>query len=163
MSKQIKLNAYKDIQISLSILECRCLSFSLTDYAVKNKTPIEINNYEFSFTLNFNLNHISKQVRVNFFSKLFEKKEDKINLQLAELNATTLFSLANYDEIIVKNDNDESLIPAPLIELCNGITLSSARGMFSVKAEDTLYSNAVFSLVDIKKLLPNQPAIPFKH
>lgn len=145
------------ISITLSLIENKCLSFDLTEYALSNKKAVNFESYEFSFTLNFNLLEKEKQARVVLNCKLYEKQGPNFKLEIAELKSTTLFFIQNYDEIIKRDDSKINvLIPNPLIELCNSVTLSSTRGMFSVKLENTLYSNAVFPLIDNKLLLPPQ-------
>src|ERR1035437_8879178 len=94
------------IQITISLLECKCLSFKLSEYGLKNKTPIKVNSYEYMFMMNFNLIDKDNQVRVMFNAKLFEKKESGEKIELGELNATTLFFIANYIEVIKKDSSN---------------------------------------------------------
>lgn len=115
--------------------------------------------YEFNFTIILNLNQATQHARVNALVKLFEKKADNSRMELAELKSTHLFWIQNFEEIIFTNSQGQMIIPNQLTEVCNSISISSIRGMFSVKTEDTLFKNAVLPLMDPKSLTPQMPIL----
>lgn len=148
------------INVTLSLQEVKCLSFNLTEYGTSNKRQISFEGYEFSFTINFNLIEPTKQAKVSMLCKLIEKQSETVKYELAELKAEGVFLLQNYSDIILRDNTKKNiLIPNPLIELCNGIIVSSVRGMFSIKLENTLYSNAILPLLNPSQLIPKHKAV----
>jgi hypothetical protein len=146
--------ATPQINITLSLLEDKCESFIVTAYAQNEAVPEPMEQYEFNFTINFNLNQASQQARVSSIVKLQEKQDDGSGKELAELKSTHLFFVQNFHEIIHIASNGMLLIPNPLIEVCNSISISSIRGMYSIKKENTVFRHAVLPLIDPKSLLP---------
>ncbi|SRR5260221_5469291 len=144
------------LNIMLSLLEVKCLSFSLTDYAQKNKTPIAFDKYEFEFRVETAIDEKSKAILLIFTAKLLEKQEN-VKYELAELKSLTAIKLINFEEIIIKNENGFG-IPDQLLALCSGIAVSNTRGMYAIKLESTPYSNALIPLMDTKLFIPQKPA-----
>ena len=91
--------------------------------------------------------------------KLFDKRMPESKKQIAELSTSTKFCIQNYDQIVQKNAEGISLTPIPVIEICNSIAVSAARGMFSIKLENTIYSNIILPLMDPKQLSPAQQTL----
>lgn len=144
------------INLTISIIETKCISFSLTEYALNNKAPISQDRYEFAFAVNLTLLDTLKQVRVLISVKLFEKDDKGGKSQIAELNSSYLFLIHNFDEALQRDPvSGNWIIPREFFQLFNGISISGVRGMYSVKLDDTLYSNAVLPIVDANLLLPN--------
>lgn len=148
------VNAFKPINITLSLKEVKCLNFTLTNYAKENKRPISSDGYEFEFKSQTNINEKDKTFIVNFSTKLYRKENSKKN-ELAELISLVIFGIVNYSEIIINEQG--LLVPDQLISTCTGIALSTTRGMYAVKLEQTLYSNAVVPLIDSKLFVPKKP------
>jgi hypothetical protein len=147
------------INVTLSMLENRCDSFTFTADSLRITSQPQFDQYEFSFTINFNLTQASLQARINVSVKLVLKEPDGNRIELAELKSTHLFLIQNFNQIIQTTPQGQMLIPNPVLEVCNGVSISSIRGMFSVKTEKTLFSNAVLPLVDPKTLIPNVPVV----
>jgi hypothetical protein len=143
----------QSVNITLSILETKCLSFGFTEYGAQNKDPIPFNGYEFVFTINFTVFDVEKQARVTIHVKFNEKKTEHLKLELAQLSASCLFSIVNFNELVKKDvSNNNFIIQNPAIELCSSITISAIRGMFAVKLDNSLYANAVLPLLDVRSL-----------
>ena len=137
--------------ITISLRELKCVSFELSEYAISNKNPIHPDNYEFQFSLNFSIHEQSKQSVVDFNIKIFEKKLDGVKLELATTYIYLRFQIINFDEAIKKDDILKVFkVPDNLVEICSGVSLSSARGMISVKLENTIYTNCILPLIDPK-------------
>ena len=100
--------------------------------------------------MNFNFNQNLRQVKVTGIVKLLKKDMIMQRIELAELRSSHLFSIVNFDEIIQITPNGQFQIPNSLMEICNGISISGIRGMYSVKTEGTRFNNAVLPLLDIK-------------
>ncbi|TMI74837.1 MAG: hypothetical protein E6H09_03065 [Bacteroidetes bacterium] len=145
------------VSLTLSIKECKCLSFSFTDYALKNKKQIALDQYEFTFTLTTQIFENEKLFSVVIETKLFEKQSENVKIELAELKAKCAVAVINFDEVIRKTDDkSQLLIPDQLFLLCNTLTVSAVRGMFSIKLDDTIYSNALLPIVDPNLFLPTK-------
>jgi len=123
------------------------------------KIPLSIDQYEFNFIINFNINQATHHARVSTLVKLLEKKADNSRIELAELKSTHLFLIQNFEEVIYSNSQGQMLIPNPLMEVCNSVAVSSARGMFSIKTENTVLNNAIIPLMDAKSLIPQIPIV----
>jgi hypothetical protein len=156
MAEQARTIAAVQMNISLSMLEDKCESFMLTPYALHEAVSQPMDQYEFNFSINFNLNHDTKRARVSSVVKLLERQSDNTRKELAELKSTHVFFIQNFEEIIQTLPNGLLNIPNPLMEICNGISVSSIRGMYSVKKENTVFEHAVLPLLDPKALLPTQ-------
>ncbi|MGC4034898.1 MAG: hypothetical protein QM764_02980 [Chitinophagaceae bacterium] len=141
--------------ITISLKELRCVSFELSEYGISNKIPIHLDNYEFQFSINFGLHEPTHHTVTDLNIIVYEKKPDGVKLELAKAYIYLKFLIVNFDDIIKKDDKLKLFqVPDNLIELCNSISLSSARGMFSVKFEGTLYTNCIIPLLDPKILSP---------
>jgi len=156
MTETMTLPVNPQINITMSILENKCDSFSLTPYAQNEGVQLSMDQYEFHFTMNFNFNQNLRQAKVTGIVKLLEKRPDNQRIELAELRSSHLFSIVNFDELIRMTPDGQILIPNPLMEICNGISISGIRGMYSVKTEGTRFNNAVLPLLDPKTLIPDQ-------
>jgi hypothetical protein len=159
MAEAIETQTNSQISITLSILENKCESFTFTPYALSLKAPLGKDEYEFNFTINLNLIQASQHARVSTIVKLLEKKANDSRMELAELRSTHLFWIQNFKEIIFTNSQGQMVIPNPLMEVCNSISISSIRGMFSVKTENTLFDNLILPLMNPKSLIPQVPPI----
>ena len=146
--------------ITLSLLESKCTFFELTEYAIINKKQIAFEQYEFYFDVNFKIFEKEKLVRVEFNSRLSEKQDNNLKVELAKLNSLCVFSVINFEEIVKRDNNGNLLIPDLLMQICSGTTLAAASGMYNVKLENSLYSNSVLPLIDPKVLLPRKNLTP---
>lgn len=144
----------QSINISIRILDVKCTSFSLSEYAKKNKKPITFDSYEFEFKLEASINEQEKTFVLFFGSKLFEKRSNA-KYEIAKLSSMLKFSILNLEQIVIKDENKTG-IPDQLIQACGGIAVSTIRGMYSIKLEETIYANAVVPLVDPKMFTPQK-------
>jgi hypothetical protein len=145
------------INITLRLLDVKCIFFELSEYAKTNTYQPAFDAYEFQFKLQASVLEEEKEFVINLDVKLFEKRGN-IKYELSNLVCHLKFALVNYNEIILKRDNIIQ-IPDQLIITCAGIVVSSARGMFAVNLNGTLYSNAVVPLIDPKIFIP-QKSLP---
>ena len=146
----------KDIQLSktrnqIALLESKCTLFGFTDYGSSNKIKINEDGYDFEFTLRFSANEQEKKATVGLNTKLFEKAKDSLRNQLAFLKSEFVFRVENFNELVIR-EGDKTEIKQALIHFCFTIALSTVRGMYNVKLENSLYSNAVLPIVQLSDL-----------
>lgn len=149
------VNIPTQINVSLSLKEVKCISFSLTDYGKENKTSIVAENYEFELNLETSINENEKILVLKFTAKLFVKEKNAKH-ELAELKSLTIFNVINFNDIVIVAPMGRGF-PDQILIACSAIALSHTRGMYSVKLEDTLYSNAIVPVVDGSLFLPKKP------
>lgn len=145
----------QEANISLSLLESKCLQFALSEYGLSNQSVVPATGYEFTLSMGFSLIEPApaKHIRIHLLCKLFEKKSEQLKLEIASLHASCTFFIQNFEHIIKRDKTkNKVIIPDTLIELCNGLTLGIVRGMFVVKLENTLYQNALLPLIDLQAL-----------
>ena len=133
--------------IILSLVENKCESFTLTPEALKVTAPLAFDQYEFKFTISVNFNQTTRHARVNAGVKLREKRDNADGIELAELKSVQLFLVENFSEIIQFDPHGQLIIPNELVQLFHQVALSTARGMYSIKLQDTIFSNAVLPLI----------------
>jgi len=134
--------------ISISLIESKCLHFVLTDYGQSNRLKVPDNHYEFSLSISLTPIENIKQIGITINSQLFEKKTDQLKLELAAIEVSNSFFIQNFTELIARNQVGDLIVPDSLIKLCNSVTIGVARGMFALKLENTPYANALLPLLD---------------
>jgi hypothetical protein len=145
-------NTLKQIEISLRFLESKCLSFSLTDYAKDNQIPIELDSYQFELSLNVQISEIQKTLNIIISTSLFQKENENLKHKLASLQSFFVFQIINFEELVLKTEDKKFNVKDPVIDICFGLSLSTTRGMYNIKLENTPYSSAILPIIDIVKL-----------
>lgn len=144
--------------LTFSLKDCKCKSFALTDFGAKNKVPIDADKYQFNFLFTLNIDEQAKTVKIELGARLSGFSEIKDDL--ANLVSINEFLILNFDEIAVKNNDQMPAIPSHTLIPFFSVAISSLRGMYAVKLENTLYSNAILPLVDASQIIPHsQPPV----
>lgn len=148
------------IAITFGIIDLDIASFNFSQYALENKKEIPFEGYEFQFKFNMGIDQQNKQCSVTFNVELFEKKSEMEKIQLVDLQSFILFTIVNFEEIIIKKlDNVNYNIPDQLIILLAGISLSTSRGILAAKLDGSIYKNAIIPIMDPKSFIPPKPNI----
>jgi len=142
------------IQISFSLRTCKCLLFELTDVAKQNQIGIPFDKYKFDFRFKFDLDGEKKTATIRIDSVL-SSISDTPGI-LATLNSINEFLIVNFDKVVVKNIHGQLQIPDAALHSFLSVSVSSLRGMYIIKLEDTIYSNAILPLVDTSQLVPKK-------
>jgi len=102
--------------------------------------------------------HISIQHRINSEKKLVTViveirilHEDKKTI-LGTMKVGNIFSLENFDDIAIKNENNTILFPDKVVEALNNIAISTTRGVMFACFRGTLLHQAVLPVIDPKGL-----------
>jgi hypothetical protein len=139
------------IQISLTVKECKCTKFELTPFALNNRIAIGDDKYEFEFKVQFSFDEANELIVIRLTSTLRTNDNPKENI--AELNTSNIFLVQNFKNIIVKiGDNPPAISDAFIMHLLS-ISMSALRGMYAVKLEPTIYSNAIMPIVDVVQMM----------
>lgn len=153
-------NPSEKIKIQIRFTESKCLSFALTDYALSNKNKIDFNNYEFELNLNIKVDEIDKSLHLIVNMSLFEKQSENLKQKLASLQSLFIFNIFNFDDLVKRIEDKKFNVEDGLLNVCFGISISTTRGMYNVKLENTLYSNAILPVIDIDQLRKSSKITP---
>jgi hypothetical protein len=146
----------KELNITLSSRECKVLSFVFFEHALKNKHVIPFASFEFSFSLNVVILNERDNIMLTFFTTLYEKVDAANKIELATLTSRHVYFIANYEEAVTNDSAGNIIIPDKLFAVCSSMAISEIRGIYSVKLEDTAYSNAVVPLMDGDLFIPKK-------
>jgi hypothetical protein len=145
-------NTSKKLNVTLRFLESKCLDYSLSDYAKNNHTPVELGNYQFELNLNLHVNEINKSINIIINITLYEKQGETLKQKLASLQSRFIFEIINFEELVIKIDETKFNVKDPLLDFVFSLSLSTTRGMFNIKLEDTIYANAILPIIDVVQL-----------
>ena len=143
------------IAINLSIKEVSLESFNWSPFGLENKDIIPADQFEFNFVLEMAVFEDESTIRFALNTTLLDKRNIERKNEICRLKSVCNFIVADFKTVIPKKDN-QLLIPDQLIELCAGISLANARGMFVIKLESSLYSKVFVPLVDTKMFIPRR-------
>ena len=143
------------INITFSIRTAECLSFSFTDYALKNKIAIDSGSFQYDFKVQQTVLPDEKNLSVTFLTTLLEI-QGASRIPLADLTSKMIFHIVNFDDVI-QTVNNQFQISNALLSLASGISASTVRGMFVIKLQGSIYTNAVMPAVDPNIFIPHRP------
>jgi hypothetical protein len=146
----------KNIQASVSIKDCRLISFALSEFGLSNREFIQQEDSVFEFRMNLVLLDSEKYLVFDFESILFQKTSENQKNEIGKIKGITTFHITQYDQIIRQTDSGTTNIPDQLIFTCVLISISNLRGMLAAKLVDTIYSNLVIPFIDPKLFLPKK-------
>lgn len=141
----------------MSLSEGKFLGFNWTEFGQSNKEQIPADLYEFQFALQLNAIEDLRVISLSLITKLFDKRDNNDKKEICQLSSSVTFNINNFDEVLKKNGAGQILIPDQIIQICGGIAVSNIRGMFIIKLQDSIYSNALLPLIDPKILVPQKP------
>jgi hypothetical protein len=144
----------KTIEVTFGIIDCKCVSFNFTDFAINNTNAIPNDKYEFGLNINLNVDEISKKITIRISSFLVNNSSDKKEV-IANIESINEFNVVNLNDVIIKSANGNAL-PNQVLTQFFAIAVSNLRGMYAVKLDGSLYSNAVLPIIDVSKLLIKQ-------
>jgi len=136
----------KKIDITFQIKGVELLEFELIPpkEALKPQTV-----FHYNISLEHKINKENKlafvMVRVNILL------EDKKTLT-GRTGVSCVFSVENFDEIIIEEENSKIRFPDEIIEILNSISISTTRGVMAATFKGTFLHNAILPVVDPKSL-----------
>lgn len=107
---------------------------------------------------NFNINVESRADAPNkllFVIVHIDIKNDDQSLVLGALSVSCIFEIANFDEVIKIESDGKLIIPQPLIDTLNSISISTTRGVMFSTFKGTFLHGAVLPIIDPKQLQIN--------
>ncbi len=140
------------IPLSLSIKECKCTKFSFTEFAKSNKSIIPPDQYLFTFNFGLNIREMERLVAIKLDSTLTGNSPE-VKENIASIETNHHFLVNNFEDVTIKKNYRIEMYDQVLMPFLS-ISLSNLRGMFAIKLEDSIYSNAIVPLVDVSQLLP---------
>ncbi len=142
----------KELSVTFKIDSCKLLSFS-----AQYNEEIENNNFNHDFVYEIsssqNINKDSKNVNIIFEIKIFFDTEKK--LLLGEISTSNVFTLINFDELVIKKD-DKLLSSFEVAAMLVGLAYSNTRGMLIVKASGTTLQKALLPAMNTVKYLKGE-------
>ncbi len=143
------------IPYGLGIKELKLESMSWTEFGANNTEDISHDQYEFTFNIQVKVLTSDESVKFLLTSVLFDKRELENKNEICTLKTLTVFQVANFTNVFAIN-GETIFLPDEMLELCAGIVVSIARGMFAIKLENTRYSNVILPLIDTKAFFPKK-------
>ncbi|RQO75574.1 hypothetical protein DBR43_09560 [Pedobacter sp. KBW06] len=107
--------------------------------------------YDYDITVQSRLVQKNQMIRLNLEIQI---KAEKI--EYGSLSSIFWFSIANYDQVFVKNKSGKYAIPENLLLALNSVSISTARGMMFSAFRGTALHNALLPIIDAKDVLQAQ-------
>jgi hypothetical protein len=142
------------IELNFAIVGCECKIFNFTRFAQENKTSIATDKYQFTSNISTQIDAEKKLISVEIRSVLSGNSEE-VKGQLATVESVIDFNVVNIEEILI-NSEQGTLLPDQVMAQFLSISFSTLRGMLAIKLEGSLYSNAIFPIIDVSRLLPKK-------
>lgn len=137
------------VTTDISIPVLKFLSFDTTDRFQALKRPLPIDNYEFQFNFETNIREEKSLLQIILTVDAFEKQNEGVRLLLAKMKLELIFHLTNFEGVIKKNPENKTLTVATnFLVMAAGIAVGTARGMFAIKVQDTIISNAIIPILN---------------
>lgn len=81
--------------------------------------------------------------------------EDKTKKELANFKIACSFEIVDFDTVILKNEEGKFLIPKPLQDIIQPVSISTARGVVYSELRGTHLNNAIMPVVFMNSLQPS--------
>ena len=135
---------HKTKNLNIGIVKIETKSFSMTSAAL-NYNRIEPVDIEFG--LSFTTPDVNKLILFTIDVNIFAGSQDKP--KLANLRVVSHFRVANVDDFLHPADQPGGAqkVEGALIQFCLDVSISHARGILSVKIEDTPLEDIILPLV----------------
>jgi hypothetical protein len=141
-------------------LQLKILNFQMEDFALVERLPVALaksldkSKIQFEFNVGMNVDLAKKQIVVNMNTNFFAEEEKKNNI--GHINTRGAFEVNNIDEIISKaNGQMPNVIFATLI----GVTLSTTRGFFLLKSENTFMEGTMIPIMNPMSFFNSAPVV----
>lgn len=134
----------KDAKIQFRAIEL--LNSSISAPLIK-----DTNNKAFTFDISteIQLSEENKFIVVIIGIKILNEGKD---ILFGTLTTSNIFYIENYDEIVTKNESNETVLPNSLIVTLNSISLSTTRGVMWTTFKGTMLHNALLPMLDPKQI-----------
>lgn len=133
------------LKITFGIRQIQIMNFNI-DKSEKHLLLTPNHKYTFEFIvaalLDTNQKFIGIDLTINLFTS--ELKDDKV----CELTIRSTYHVLNFNEIVSKKENN-FIISDIAMQHLTAVTLSTARGIFFVKVQDSFLSNIIIPIIDI--------------
>lgn len=137
----------KKTDIAFQIKGVELLEFELV-------SPKEALKPQTVFHYNISLEHkINKENKLAFVMvRVYILLENKKTM-VGKTGVSCIFSVENFDEIIIEEVNNKIRFPDEIIEILNSISISTTRGVMAANFKGTFLHNAILPVVDSKSLV----------
>lgn len=141
-----KIIMAKKMDITFQIKGVELLEFELIPLK-KALKPQTVFHYDISLQHKINKENklVFVVVRVNILL------EDKKTIA-GKTGVNSVFSVANFDDIIIEEENNKFKFPDETIDILNSISISTTRGVMAANFRGTFLHNAILPVVDPKNL-----------
>ena len=146
----------KEFRIDIALSDLKFLNFETTTRVQELKKQLKSKEYEFHFEFQSKFKKEEKLVNLILTITANEKQNESTKIELAKMQLSITFLIANFDDVITIKENNIATIPNELIALTAGIAVASARGMFAVNVQNTVISNAIVPIVDPRIFVPKK-------
>ncbi|MDP1801851.1 MAG: hypothetical protein Q8L81_10895 [Bacteroidota bacterium] len=133
-----------DQKINVSM---RIVDFIINEFFVSDNIPhkivkaIDKGKVQYQFDVGLNADSMKKEITI-FLKITFFAEPEKSN-NLGHLTTTCIFSIANFEEMLV-----DSKVPNIVLASLLGINISSARGALKVLAVNTLLEDCLIPIIN---------------
>lgn len=127
-------------------LQYQLIGIELADFEIRSKKVIDKDTLEFKIAITHNISP-DGTVKVDVNVNIIDKEE-----LLCSLNSICTFKLGNYYEWLIINKLEEGVLPTQFVNLINGMTISTLRGILFVKLQGTFLETVFLPIIDISML-----------
>lgn len=109
-------------------------------------------------SFNYNINIESRADAPNklvFVIVHVEIKNNEQSYVLGALSVSCIFEIVNFEEVIKTEPDGKLIIPQPLIDTLNSVSISTTRGVMFSTFKGTYLHNAILPVIEPKQLQAN--------
>jgi hypothetical protein len=138
----------KKADIPAAIFQLRAIE--LHELVISRLAPgLQVNNFTFDIGIETNIDQNQKVVIVSTLVRI--TADDKIT-ELGRVNCACVFSVQNFEEVIVAKDDHVFELANSFAEAINSIAISTTRGFMASELKGTILHYAFLPIIDVKTL-----------
>ncbi|WP_316834748.1 hypothetical protein [Pedobacter nutrimenti] len=111
--------------------------------------PLE--RYQYDIDIESHIDHNNKLILVNLDIHIKNGKT-----KYGRLSSNYLYTIDNFDEVILKDKDQKYIVPTELQTSLNSISISTARGLMFSTLKGTALHNAILPVIDPKGFESNK-------
>lgn len=142
----------KELKFSLRFAEIKLIKYSQFDLEQEFDTNAQA-LIEFQSNFNFRILPEEQKIACIVDVKLLilETKEE-----FAEIKVENFFNIHPFNDLIIKNSENNYDIPKPILHNLVSLSISTVRGILSEKLKGTIVQKEVYPLINLDKLFKDK-------
>lgn len=149
----IQQETYTELESKQPDLGCQIVGMKVLDFELKSKRVINKENIGFGIELKHNISqdgNIDVDIKVSM-------NDGNVDNPLCSINIDYNFKLLGYKEWLDFNNHSSGTLPMDIVNIMNGIAVSTSRGVMFTKQQGTFLEGICIPIIDLASL-HQQPA-----